>query len=581
MAEKTEVEDFQAFGKLVRQRRQTLGLSQEALASDALGNPDRKSFVSAIENNRLKTITPSTAQKLSGALGLSVEDVPASLRWPLSDAPSPIEARLRALEAQQAAQAPAIDDKAIALFLNRHMAAVLDRSMTDIFRDRLIVGLDVLRVWTGAPFSLQSLMTCYAVSMLYLVAAGLLSFSQGDITIGSIRPFYSKFWTGTGVSPFLPYASVTLLLLAMVFCIRLVRAFGLRPLSERQTAARLAGVALIAGISCGLADYIGTQTMIAAALFSVPCVAAISTLRPRRATFYGAAGGVAFGLMAAISSGLTDDGFIGFLQSLSEGFIIGGLVGGCAGLISSLIAGSMPHLRAGQLAAAGGGIGFGALISLAGIVVANQFSAITDGMIGLFAMSWLALPLANAALDYLSLGVSHSIGRHVARSGARTTGITLFMLLDLVLAIIFMVLTVVLIGLALQALDRGLGVEMQSADFLTQSAADPWGRGLWLTAMALTTVLWTLLHFGFVVAPLAAGALTRITVERFAVKRLEQSNSDDRFDATIGTLVTMRFLVFYGTWFVLAVSPVVLLAAFPQIIRPILSLGAALALRLM
>ncbi|MGR3564289.1 MAG: helix-turn-helix domain-containing protein [Heliomarina sp.] len=576
MAEKTEVEDFQAFGKLVRQRRQTLGLSQEALASDALGNPDRKSFVSAIENNRLKTITPSTAQKLSGALGLSVEDVPASLRWPLSDSPSPIEARLRALEAQQAAQAPAINDKAIARFLNRHMAAVLDRSMSDIFRDRLIAGLEVLRVWTGAPFSLQSLMTCYALSMLYLVAAGLLSFFQGDITIGSIRPFYSKFWIGTGVSPFLPYASVTLLLLAMVFCIRLVR-----PLSERQTAAHLAGVALIAGISCGLADYIGTQTMIAAALFSVPCVAAISTLRPRRAAFYGAAGGVAFGLMAAISSGLTDDGFIGFLRSLSEGFIIGGLVGGSAGLLSSLIAGSMPHLRAGQLAASGGGIGFGALISLAGIVIANQFSAITDGMIGLFALSWLALPLANAALDYLSLGVSHSIGLHVAQSGARLPGIALFMLLDLVLAIIFMVLTVVLIGLALQALDRGLGVDMQSANFLTQSAADPWGRGLWLTTMALTTVLWTLLHFGFVVAPLAAGALTRVTVERFAVKRLEQSNSDDRFDATINTLVTMRFLVFYGTWVALAASPVLLLAAVPQIMRPILSLGAVLALRLM
>ena len=581
MAEKTEVEDFQAFGKLVRQRRQTLGLSQEALASDALGNPDRKSFVSAIENNRLKTITPSTAQKLSGALGLSVEDVPSSLRWPLSGAPSPIEARLRALEEQQAAQVPAIDDKAIARFLNRHMATVLDRSMSDIFRDRLIAGLEVLRVWTGAPFSLQSLMTCYAVSMLYLVAAGLVSFFQGDITIGSIRPFFSKFWSGSAISPFLPYASVTLLLLAMVFCIRLVRPFGLRPLTERQTAARLGGVALIAGISCGLADYIGTQTMIAAALFSVPCVAAISTLRPRRAAFYGAAGGVAFGLMAAISSGLTDDGFIVFLRSLSEGFIIGALVGGCAGLVSSLIAGSMPHLRPGQLAAAGGGIGFGALASLVGIVIANQFSAITDGMIGLFALSWLALPLANAALDYLSLGVSHSIGLHVAHSRQRMSGIALFMLLDLALAIIFMVLTVVLIGLALQALDRGLGVEMQSADFLTQSAADPWGNGLWLTTMALTTVLWTLLHFGVVVAPLAAGALTRVTVERFAVARLEQSNSDDRFDATIGTLVSLRFLLFYGTWVALAASPVIILAAFPQIMQPILSLGANLALRLM
>ena len=581
MAEKTEVEDFQAFGKLVRQRRQTLGLSQEALASDALGNPDRKSFVSAIENNRLKTITPSTAQKLSGALGLSVEDVPSSLRWPLSGAPSPIEARLRALEEQQAAQVPAIDDKAIARFLNRHMAAVLDRSMSDIFRDRLIAGLEVLRIWTGAPFSLQSLMTCYAVSMLYLVAAGLVSFFQGDITIGSIRPFFSKFWSGSDISPFLPYASVTLLLLAMGFCIRLVRPFGLRPLTERQTAVRLGGVALIAGISCGLADYIGTQTMIAAALFSVPCVAAISTLRPRRAAFYGAAGGVAFGLMAAISSGLTDDGFIVFLRSLSEGFIIGALVGGCAGLVSSLIAGSMPHLRPGQLAAAGGGIGFGALASLAGIVIANQFSAITDGMIGLFALSWLALPLANAALDYLSLGVSHSIGFHVAHSRERMSGIALFMLLDLALAIIFMVLTVVLIGLALQALERGLGVDMQSANFLTQSAADPWGNGLWLTTMALTTVLWTLLHFGFVVAPLAAGALTRVTVERFAVARLEQSNSDDRFDATIGTLVSLRFLLFYGSWVALAASPVIILAAFPQIMQPILSLGAALALRLM
>ncbi|MEM1377180.1 MAG: helix-turn-helix transcriptional regulator [Pseudomonadota bacterium] len=112
MAKKSASRDYEAFARLVRQRRLDLGLRQEALALSALGNPDRKSFVSAIENTRLNKITPATAQKLSGALGLTREDVPTTLRWPSSDFPSPIEQRLSVLEARAASGDVPFDDQA-------------------------------------------------------------------------------------------------------------------------------------------------------------------------------------------------------------------------------------------------------------------------------------------------------------------------------------------------------------------------------------------------------------------------------------------------------------------------------------
>jgi len=176
MAVRSEITDYDTFAQLVRTRRRDLGLSQEALASAALGNPDRKSFVSAVENSRLEKITPNTAQKLSGPLGLSVEDVPASLRWPTVDDPSPTEERLRALEARSAAAPAEVDDHAIARFLNRKMAAILSRSMSDMYHDRLAAGLTTLRVWTGAPFGFQSFLMCYALSLTYLVVSGLIGF---------------------------------------------------------------------------------------------------------------------------------------------------------------------------------------------------------------------------------------------------------------------------------------------------------------------------------------------------------------------------------------------------------------------
>jgi hypothetical protein len=548
------------------------------LAAEALGNPDRKTFVSALENNRLAKITPNTAKRFSAPLGLRPEDVPASLRWPglrlaaVSEAPLPA----------QNGQAPkaVVTDRAIATYLNQQMGAVLRRSLSEIFRHRLRLGLGALHSWTGAPFSWQSLLFCYALSLLYLVAAGLLSFFSGDVILGAVRPFRALDWVAPAFGAALPYLGLMLLLGSFAWCLHLLRPFGVQPMSEAQRAARLASVALIAGVTCGLVDYLGTTTMTAAALFSVPSVAAISTLPPRRAASYGAAGGILFGVMAAISSGLSDAGLVAFLTSISEGIIIGGIVGSCAGLVSSLVAQRMPRLRAGQVIASGGGIGLGALMSLAGIVFASQYSAISPGMVGLFALTWLALPIANAALDFVSLGVSHAIGRYLVRTARSVPVILLCLALDVVLAVLFMLLTVVLVGLALSWVTWGLGIDTSSGAFLAAAASDPWGQGLWVTLMALSTTLWTVLHLCLVVAPLVAGALVQATVGRAVHTRALKGQTGRALDLHLGALIPLRFAVFYGCWGIVAAMPFLVLIWFPNVMEQVVWLGWQLFLRL-
>jgi hypothetical protein len=194
-------------------------------------------------------------------------------------------------------------------------------------------------------------------------------------------------------------------------------------------------------------------------------------------------------------------------------------------------------------------------------------------MLGLFSLSWLALPFANAALDYVSLGVSHSIGRYLIRTAERPALILALLVLDLMLAVAFMVLTVVVVGLGLNLITLGLGVETLPMAFLQASASDPWGQGLWLTIMALTTVFWTWLHFAFVLAPLAAGAITRQTIERTASDRLAKLGPNSGFDRSMGVLVPLRFVLFYGCWVAIAMIPVFVLSRVPQAMEPIMWLG--------
>ncbi|PCH81186.1 MAG: hypothetical protein COB90_05240 [Hyphomicrobiales bacterium] len=79
---KNDDSDVVRFGKLVREKRVALGWSQEALASTAFNNPDRKGYVSLIENGQIPNIERATVQNVARALNIDIEEIPRALRWP-------------------------------------------------------------------------------------------------------------------------------------------------------------------------------------------------------------------------------------------------------------------------------------------------------------------------------------------------------------------------------------------------------------------------------------------------------------------------------------------------------------------
>ncbi|MEM9583528.1 MAG: helix-turn-helix transcriptional regulator [Pseudomonadota bacterium] len=551
-----DIEDKKLFGQLVRNRRQALGLSQEALAIEALGNPDRKSFISAVENDRLAKVTPNTAAKLCGPLNLAREEIPASLRWPLRDSAGPVGGQTDDADATHRPETSTASEQKIARYLNAQLAATLNQNLRAYYFERLHHGLDLLKTWTGRPLGLQSLLFCFAVSMLYVVITGLCSFFFGEVAVGEVRIFRGHEWTGDTFRTVLPYLSITFLASGLYMCWQLTRPFGRRPLSTREATLRLGGIACCAGVACGVADYVGTATLTAAAVFAVPSVAAIATFRPSVAALTGALGGILFGFVASVSSALTDETTFAFILSLIEGFVIGAVVGLSAGLTASLTLRKIPHFRAGQLAGVGGGLGLGALLSLVAVVIASLYGAMSGGTLGLFAVSWIALPIANAFNDYVSLGISHRLGQHVATSRARPLSVLFIFILDVICAFGLMIGTAIVVGLALHGVSWTLGVDTQAQAFLKAGADDPWAAGLWLTLMVISTTIWTWLHFALVVAPLAAGRLVQSLIERPAINRLQQAQKQNIYDTSVGVLVSFRFGLFYVIWTCIAILPI-------------------------
>lgn len=75
-------DDAMRFGRLIRERREARGWSQEALAAEAFSNSTRKGYVSQIEAGKIPNITRNTVRSIAEALNIDPEDIPETLRWP-------------------------------------------------------------------------------------------------------------------------------------------------------------------------------------------------------------------------------------------------------------------------------------------------------------------------------------------------------------------------------------------------------------------------------------------------------------------------------------------------------------------
>ena len=129
-------------------------------------------------------------------------------------------------------------------------------------------------------------------------------------------------------------------------------------------------------------------------------------------------------------------------------------------------------------------------------------------MSSIFITFFLLLPLANGFWDWLSWRVSRWLGRDLlARfdQGGQAWTITWHALVDFVLALIFLATLAFALAFGVESYNQyGLwrsGEEVyELRDFVRKAAEKPWTEGLWLTAMLLSTLVPTFLHFALLLA---------------------------------------------------------------------------------
>jgi hypothetical protein len=121
----------------------------------------------------------------------------------------------------------------------------------------------------------------------------------------------------------------------------------------------------------------------------------------------------------------------------------------------------------------------------------------------MFAFFYLMLPLVNALLDWLSWWVSRWFLERTARE-PRVRVIVLDVVLDFGMAVLFMLTLCLLLPAGAMALDSlyagwvdvktGVATQTNWQEYAVWARDDPWGKGIMVTLMLVTTLIPTLLH---------------------------------------------------------------------------------------
>ncbi len=141
-------------------------------------------------------------------------------------------------------------------------------------------------------------------------------------------------------------------------------------------------------------------------------------------------------------------------------------------------------------------------------------SIINDSLIMILFLG--ILPLFNAPLDWLSLGFTRGLLQAIADKKHSTKGIIFMLILDLIVAIIFLVLVTVSSLLGIFLMNTVSGVEVINlSDIFAQLRNGDWKESLWIWLMLGSTLIPTIVHFYFVIYALL--------VSFFTSKRLKEA----------------------------------------------------------
>lgn len=578
--------ELKAFGELVRARRKSARLSQEALAAVALGNGNRKGYISTIENARVSGLTPDTAKRLAEALGIQRQEVPASLRWPLAGTPGDVELTREALEAQLEALQPVVR------FVEAQRRSISNRVQVepiDAYKARLGQALGKLTAFCGESFSFRSFAMSLTIAYVYLFFAGLLAFSNAGGRIGALEIFRPPDWAhhlGNAV----PVTFLSALVVAMALCgylwCRKSTGDG-RDISDtvfrrlwRFRRVRILVGGIVLGCAAAAFTHLGVDPVFATIVVAIFALIALSDLGPTRCAVAGAVAGTLAGLVESliihqdISGGL-------------EGAIFGGVLGCASFYVSAKIAAHAPSRLAGGLSGAGAGVFAGALTTMAffaalDFLSANavlssvfaiksfEFLATQDRTFVVLSVTWTLLPLANAALDYLSYGVSKLLAQRALKRETTLSGVFLLSLVDCVVGLLLSGATIATVFGALWLADQVFALDVSPQGFVMEWWADKFGAGIWLSLMIFSTLWWSLLHYTAVVVPAASAKIASDPLFAHVKQRVLRDVSTPLFGvqtyalsyvptlifvfATVAILLLSALLIWFATWGLTSVS---------------------------
>ena len=206
--------------------------------------------------------------------------------------------------------------------------------------------------------------------------------------------------------------------------------------------------------------------------------------------------------------------------------------------------------RTGQRGLYAGALGPWLGLALSGALVPSgkQFA---NEIAVLWITFFFALPVVNGLWDFGSWWVSRSLGRHLltklqGKAGAGGQGWTIVwhIVFDLFLAALFLLSLGWFLGFAFQSY-HNIGVWYGGAEnaplalpaYIDAAAAAPFGEGLWVSAMLLSTLIPTFLHGAMAIAG-ALALFTPVTAAR--LKLADDLEMLDQVDAKQQNIILQR-----------------------------------------
>lgn len=380
--------------------------------------------------------------------------------------------------------------------LREHQSHFNDFSLRNRYRHVLERALDSADRFFGLPFSLRAYGVCLTIAFFYPVILYLLSWTiGGSHTLGTLE-ILPEGWSArmrvTLITGLVLYGYASFLIFryykeikerAKRALARMLPGWGL----NWRIRFRSMAVGLLAG-GVGYAMTGDPTKALTIALFGAT-VGIVANI--------GALAGIGIVVLPTVVGGPTGLGF-------STGAFT--FVGACAGVSFAYGTGASALLIAGMLAI---GAAFTLLLSLVATLSGTWTGLFSPNGMSVI-LFFLLLPLLNTTLDTVSWAISRRLGRKLIDWNFRWGRVVFFVALDILAAVILLSGLAVLLGITGEAIDQLALATVDSPVFgldsmITQTAADPFGDGLWITFMLLSTIVPTTIH-----AVVAAGSAFQI-----------------------------------------------------------------------